>query len=132
MFLKMPFGKFFTDSWTTVQHLLTGRSRYACRTRFEKRNLDRAVCERNGNRVKKLDAIQRSGADSIASDHDDQRGDSGGSLSAHSRDWCGRSRAKLDWSCACRRYDHRNDLHVIHRAIALHAHRKGTSREIAR
>ena len=104
-FLKMPFGKFFTDRLdNNVEHLLSGRSRHAGRSRVEKRNSDRAVRQRiAAARPGQTCSSRASGPHSFASDHDDERRNRRRSLSADARQRARRGRAKFNRSRARRR-----------------------------
>ena len=132
MFLKMPFGTFFTNGWTTSLNIYS-QVGLVTLVGLVSRNGILIVQFANEMQRKGMDKTDRGGAsraDSVATDHDDERCHCCWSLPADARDWRRRGCEKLNRSRSRRRDDHRDNLHAVHRSVALHAPRERASRKI--
>ena len=132
MFLKMPFGKFFTDSWTTSFNIYSQVGLVTLVGLVSKNGIliVQFANELQRKGMAKLAAVAQAVANSIAPDFDDQRRDCCGSLPTYNGDWRRCRGEEFNWSCSRRRIDHRNDLHAVHRSLALHAPRERASRKV--
>ncbi len=134
MFLKMPFGKFLTDGWTTSFNIYSQVGLVTLVGLVAKNGIliVQFANEQQRAGLTKLAAVAQAARTRLAPDHDDQRGHGRRSLPVDPRDRRRRSRTKLHRSGSCRRHDHRHYLHSLHRPLALHADRQGASRRTAR
>ena len=132
MFLKMPFGKFFTDGWTTSFNIYSQVGLVTLVGLVSKNGIliVQFANELQRKGMAKLAAVAQAVANSVAPDYDDERRDCCGSLPTYTGYWRRCRCAKFNRSRSRRRIDHRNNLHAVHRSVALHAPRERASRKI--
>src|SRR6266404_3328150 len=127
-FLKMPFGTFFTDHFTTTLNIYSEVGLVTLVGLVSKNGIliVQFANELQRKGLAKLEAVAQAARIrlrpimmvSVAT------------VAAHVSHRCRGGGPKLHRSCARRRNDDRNDLHLVHRSVPLHADREGASREI--